>query len=201
MRSVRHCLWLAVLVASLLPATALGHGDESHADSPGSLVGPQSTEAAGGLGDLYEVLVKYPPGPAGPPMVLRVFVADDASNEPVPGAEVTLTLTGVKVLKITARPSDTLGIYQAEVSFPTDGDYEAVATVTRGEHIDLVTLGPIHVGTGGGTAAGEATAAFAAFGPDASAIEALAALTLLTLGGVALGFRWKRRRAARVRHA
>lgn len=199
MRSVRHCLRLAVLVACLLPATALGHGDESHTDSPGPLVGPQKT--AGGLGDLYEVLVKYPPGPAWLPIMLRVFVADNASNEPVAGAEITLTLTGVKVLKTTARPSDTLGIYQTEVSFPADGDYEAVASVTRGEHIDLVTLGAIHVGLGGGTAAGETTAALAALDLGAGTTAALAALVLLTLGGVALGVRWERRRAARVRHA
>jgi hypothetical protein len=202
MRSVRHGLALAVFFASLLPMSARGHGDDGHAVSPGPLVGPRSTQAAGGLGDLYEVLVKYPPGPAGPPAMLRVFVADGASNEAVPGAEVTLTLTGAKVFKTVARPSDTLGIYQAEVRFPADGDYAAVASVTRGEHIDLVTLGTIHVGPVGPVAVDEgAGAAITTSGPLGSGAGAIAALALLTLCGVAFGVRWERRRAARVRHA
>ena len=137
----------ALLILSLLlaPASALAHGGEDHGEKPAVNVGARAP-SAGGVGDLFEVLIKYAPAPAGKPTELKVFVADAKTNEPVSGAEVEFTFTGKGEFKATPSATDSPGVYLASVTFPSEGDFDAVASVSHGEDVDLITLGAVHAG-------------------------------------------------------
>ncbi|MFZ5469574.1 MAG: hypothetical protein ACOZIN_09065 [Myxococcota bacterium] len=137
-----------VLALSLLlpPAAVLAHGGEDHGEKKPTVSVGEKAPSAGGAGDLFEVLVKYKPTPAGEATELKVFVADVKTNEPISGAEVELTFTGKGELRATPTSTDSPGIYLASVTFPADGELDAVVSVSRGEEADLITLGTVRAG-------------------------------------------------------
>ncbi len=154
-RTVRRRRWLRATLTGLLlaPALALAHGGEPHGsartqhdDAPGHAHTARRA-AIWGTGDHFEVLLKHGPAPRGEPMELELFVADAQSNAPVEGAEVSLTLVRDRELLARAKPSELAGRYVAEVQLPGSGEYEAVASVGKDGHIDLVTLGAFEVAT------------------------------------------------------
>jgi hypothetical protein len=98
----------------------------------------------GATGDAFEVVLKHPAHGAGGKTPLRLFVAEVDSNAPVAGAQVELTLTGPSVQALKPR-MDSPGVYLAEAELPVGAEFVAVATVTRGEVVDVLALGAVHL--------------------------------------------------------
>lgn len=141
----RASVYLALSLL-LIPATALAHGGEDHSEKRPAANVAERAPSASGMGDLFEALIKYTPAPAGKPTELKVFIADARTNEPVSGAEVELTFTGKGEFKATPTATSSAGIYVASVRFPSEGDFDAVASVSRGEEVDLIALGAVRAG-------------------------------------------------------
>jgi hypothetical protein len=136
---------LCSLLLCLLAASALAHGGEDHgkASQPvGSMEG--ETHVLGATGDVFEVVLKHPEHGAGGKTPLRVYVAETDTNAPVSGAEVELTLTGPTVQALKPR-MDSPGAYQTEAELPVGAEFAAVATITRGEAVDVLALGVVHL--------------------------------------------------------
>jgi len=148
---------------AVVPATAVGlasvraaaHGDEPHGGGEAASAPARRPPSVGATGDLYEVLVKSQWAAAGEPVALRVFVADATSNLPVADAEVELTLHPAAAspssaippeIKVVAKPAGAPGLYGASVTFPGRGDVDVVASVARGDDVDLVALGALETG-------------------------------------------------------
>jgi hypothetical protein len=98
----------------------------------------------GATGDVFEVVLEHPLHGEGGKTPLRVFVAEADTNAPVSGAQVELTLTGPTVQKLTPK-MDSPGVYVAEAELPVGAEFAAVATVTRGESVDVLALGTVHL--------------------------------------------------------
>lgn len=136
---------LSPLLLCLLAAPAFAHGGEDHGDAPkpvSSLEG--GTHVLGATGDVFEVVLKHAEHGEGGKTPLRVFVAETDTNAPVSGAEVELTLTGPTVQALKPR-MDSPGVYQVEAELPVGAEFAAVATVTRGETVDVLALGVVHL--------------------------------------------------------
>lgn len=133
------------LLLCLLAAPAFAHGGEDHGDAPKPVNSQEGeTHVLGATGDLFEVVLKHPEHGEGGKTPLRVLVAETDTNAPVSGAEVELTLTGPTVQALKPK-MDSPGVYQVEAELPVGAEFAAVATVTRGEAVDVLALGVVHL--------------------------------------------------------
>lgn len=142
-------------VVSLASSVALAGGGDDHDHGPAKAAAPAAAgpSSTAGEGELYEVLVRYAPAAPQKTLDLQIFVADVGSNEPVAGAEVELTVTGKQAVTVAVKATDRPGIYAATFTPPAEGEYDVVASVTRGDDADLVAVGAIRSGLPEGDAA------------------------------------------------
>lgn len=177
---------LFCVLLCLLAAPALAHGGEDHGEAPRPAVGSPrgETHVLGATGDVFEVVIEHPQHGEGGKTPVRVFVAEADTNAPVSGAQVELTLTGPTLQKLTPRMGSP-GVYLAEAELPVGAEFAAVTTVTRGEAVDVLALGTVHL---------EPEESTAASGEHSSARWPLAVGGLGVLGLVAWGAarrRWR----------
>jgi hypothetical protein len=153
-------MFLALTAWTALPRVL--HASETQglsSTSPAPPIAPTRLVSTSATGDLYQLLLKYEPVPAGQPTAFIVSVRDLQSGAPITGAAVELRLVNAHAeLRPSLPPTAEPGNYTATVTFPVDGDYETVAQVTRNGEIDLVLLETVRVGALPGTAAGAAHA-------------------------------------------
>lgn len=137
---------LSCVLLCLLASQVLAHGGEDHGEEPRPAVGSAQGEAhvLGATGDVFEVVLEHPRHGEGGRTPLRVFVAEVDTNAPVSGAQVELTLTGPTLQKLTPRMGSP-GVYLAEAELPVGAEFAAAATVTRGEAMDVLALGTVHL--------------------------------------------------------
>ena len=179
----RGCFLLLWLLAS----SALAHGGEDHGEAPAPVASMHGeVHALGAIGDVFEVVLKHPAHGEGGKTPLRVFVAEVDTNAPVSGAQVELTLTGPSVQALK-RKMVSPGVYLAEAELPVDAEFAAVATVTRGETVDVLSLGMVHLEP-------EEVAAGLSAG---SGKGGLIVAGLVGLAGLAFCFGWVARRMRR----
>jgi hypothetical protein len=137
------------VLALVAPLAAMAHGGEDHGapPPPSATSGSEASraESPGGLGELFEVLLKHDTATATVPVDLRVYVADARTNAPVESAVVALTFVGVGETQVKVEKPSGPGVYATAVTFPREGEYEAVAHVTHEGKVDLVTLGTVQV--------------------------------------------------------
>ncbi|XXF75170.1 FixH family protein [Myxococcaceae bacterium GXIMD 01537] len=177
-------LWLC---AAGLPGLAGAHGGEDHGEkAPVPMAGARGPSVAA-TGEAFEVLVKAPEAEPGHPAELQVFVADPRTNAPLEGARVELSFLGAGEVKVAAAASGSPGIYTATTTFPSEGDWEALATVKRGSASEVLSLGPWTV---------EHAPEHAEEHPEGGSASKTAGLVLLGLGAVGTGM-WAVRRARR----
>lgn len=130
-----------LLLASALPGLAAAHGGEDHGEKPAPTAQVQGV-SAGAMGDTFEVLVKAAESEPNEATALHVFISDARTNAPLKGAEVELSFLGASEVKLPATPSGSEGIYEASTTFPSEGQWEAMATVRRGSATEVLSLGP-----------------------------------------------------------
>jgi hypothetical protein len=180
--------WLFIL-AWLLASPALAHGGEDHGEPQAPVASMQGeVHTLGTTGDAFEVLLKHPAHGEGGKTLLRLFVAEADSNAPVSGAQVELTLTGPSVQALKPK-MDAPGVYLAEADLPVEAEFAAVATITRGETVDVLSLGTVHV---------ESEEHAATARSDAHSYGWGLALGVAGLGVMVLGAWWLARRMRRV---
>ena len=151
---------LALAAWTALPCALLASANQGPSTTPpASPIAPTRLVSTSAPGDLYQLLLKYEPVPAGQPTAFTVSVRDLQSGAPITGAAVELRLVNAHAeLRPSLPPTAAPGHYTATVTFPVDGDYEAVAKVTRNGEIDLIRFETVRVGALPGTAAGAAHA-------------------------------------------
>lgn len=131
-----------LLLASTLPGLAAAHGGEDHGDAKPAPAAMVQGVSAGAMGETFEVLVKAAESEPNEATALRVFVSDARTNAPMQGAQVELSFLGESEVKLPAAPAESTGIYTASATFPSEGSWEAMATVRRGNATEVLSLGP-----------------------------------------------------------
>jgi hypothetical protein len=142
------------------------------------------------MGETFEVLVKAAESEPNEATALRVFVSDARTNAPLAGAEVELSFLGASEVKLAAKASGSAGIYTGAATFPSEGAWEALATVRRGSAEEVLSLGPWKVEEAHAHAEEAAHA-------EGAGLK-LPLLSLLGLGAVGAGL-WALRRTLRAR--
>jgi len=136
--------WMGVLVCLSLPLAAGAHEGEAHGKAPEVATPGEALHVLAATGDVFEVVLKHPEHAEGPKTPVRVLVAESATNAPVSGAQVELTLTGASVQSLVSR-MESPGVYVVEAELVPEVELAAVATVTRGDAVDVLALGTVHV--------------------------------------------------------
>jgi hypothetical protein len=116
-RALRPLAVAAVAVLAALPAA----GQEPQAASSAA---PNAPRVVSGSNESYEAVLKYPPVSAGGEMSGRLYLSEFATNRPISGARVRLTVpeTGAR---FEARSTSSAGTYALPLRFPRDGRYQA----------------------------------------------------------------------------
>ncbi|WP_224364930.1 hypothetical protein [Hyalangium versicolor] len=136
--------WLCLL-CWMVAAPALAHGGEEHGEaSPPVASARGDAHVLGATGDVFEVVLEHPEHGEGGRTPVRVLVAETDTNAPVLGAQVELTLTGPSVQKLAPK-MDSPGVYLADAELPVGAEFAAVVTVTRGDAVDVLSLGMVHL--------------------------------------------------------
>nr|BDT31447.1 LPXTG cell wall anchor domain-containing protein [Myxococcus sp. MH1] len=138
--SSKHAVWMCALLA--LPA--LAHEGESHGGPVVSSGVRDAQHVLAATGDVFEVVLKHPEHSETPKTQVRIWVAETETNAPVSGAQVELTLTGSTVQKLPARMLSA-GVYETEALLEPETEWAAVVTVTRGNDVDVLALGTVHL--------------------------------------------------------
>jgi hypothetical protein len=141
-----HVILLLLLTALLGPGLAGAHGGEDHAGET------QSQGTAGAhyfstfaASEQFELLLRYEPLHPGEPAHLRLFIADFATNVPIRGAKLALTVPEDSKVTLTTTEQGP-GEYLIEGNFPQKQAYSLTVTVAAGEKADLLLLKGIAVG-------------------------------------------------------
>ncbi len=140
---MRRMGWMLLAVAVGLPAVARAHEGEDHG-APTVSTANAGMHVLAATGDVFEVVLKHAEHAEGPKTAMRMLVSETDTNAPVSGAQVELTLTGPAVLALTPL-MESPGIYVAEAELAPEVEFAAVATVTRGDAVDVLALGTVHV--------------------------------------------------------
>jgi RND family efflux transporter MFP subunit len=177
-----------------LPARGFTHGGEQHGPEkpPAAVTARAGLRVVSAQTDNFELVVKYPERRAAENVPLRVLLSDYATNRPVEGATVELEFSGLgKVGKVTAqaRAARVPGIYEASATFPKDGSYELVASISAGDVVDLIPVKGVEIGSA--RLAGQTAEGHAHHGVPWSWLLAAAAVVGLVLIVAVL---WRRRR-------
>ena len=147
---------LAAVLSSVAPAWA--HGDEPHGDAAAPAV-RDGASVASALSPAFEVVLVVPARTAASPLHGTLYLADFASNAPVAGATLTLTVPGrTDTLRVT--PTAEPGVYSVEgPALPTTAQSFALR-VSAGDARALVLLAlPAAAAATGGTASPEGASA------------------------------------------
>lgn len=146
-------LWCLVLGG---PGRAWAHGGEDHG---GGTTAPGATSfSVAALSEQFELLLRFQPLKKGEPAHLQLFVSDYATNAPIQGAQLTLTVPEAPGEKFTATPQGP-GVYLVEGRFPANQKYSLTVNIVAGERADLLLLEGIEVGKELPVAAAPAAAA------------------------------------------
>lgn len=106
------------------------------------LTGPE-LRSLSGLGENYEIILKYSPFTTGNDVSLSVYILDKATNEPVQGAILSGSMSsGSESLSCTfTETSPSLaGVYQGTIRVVGDEPYSWLFEVSHGDKDDLIAL-------------------------------------------------------------
>jgi hypothetical protein len=130
---------LSILLSSVFLASSFAHGGEDHGEKKVvAPTGQMNVKVADT--DAVEVVVKYPTPKPAEELSLLVYLTDVKTNAPVEGARLSLAMNYVhpgqsneersghvhaapQHIEAVASPTDTLGVYEAKVTFPDVGEY------------------------------------------------------------------------------
>ena len=129
----------------LVPFMILGHDGEDHnnANKPATTaVGYFSSEA---FSDKYELLMKYASIMPGKEAVLRLFISNYNTNQPIDTASIQLSVSGNSNIKLLAHRMDR-GIYEVSGIFPEKKNYNITININSPLGADLLLFKDIAIG-------------------------------------------------------
>ena len=142
----RIAAWLATSILAV--GVVAAHGGEDHGPpAPAAGTAPQSVFSLTDTSDTFELVAEHHRLETGKPQRVYVYLSDFQTNRPVSGVSIRFDLSGPATVTIVAKPTDEPGVYEAEVTWPADGEYQAAVTITSKATTDQLTLGPFRVGT------------------------------------------------------
>lgn len=150
MRSLRRTLLcLAFATQALAAVRVAAHGDEDHGQAPPPPSATADLRNATATTTAIELVVRWPAKAAADgPLPLRVLASDWATNAPLEGAQIELTLSTPGQADVTesARATKSPGVYQGDVRLAADAHYALSATIVAGELVDVVAIPDVEVG-------------------------------------------------------
>jgi hypothetical protein len=138
---------MILILCGILLNFAQAHEGEKHAEPEAASVPipTEGLETASATSDTFELVIKHPLLEPNKNEKLTLYLNDFASNEPIPEATILIHLQEAKE-PITATPTNVPGIYEATLSFPTQGDAVLTASIKTKEYEDSLMVSGIKVG-------------------------------------------------------
>ncbi len=147
----RRCAFvtLLILTSAVCAPISFAHGGEDHGEKGAAAVsiGAATSAHVAHAGD-WEVVVKHPSVAPDAETGARVFVSRFETNEPIAGARVVVTLTGVGAapIEVAATAADALpGMYEAKLPALPEGAYQLAARVEHGGQTATAEYGALHI--------------------------------------------------------
>lgn len=180
---------LAAALLSLSPG-ARAHGGEDHGAAPPPPAATDGMRKASTSTSSVEVVVRWPAQDAGKEMPFRILLSDYATNSPIEGGTIDVTLSGPGGSEVATKASAASpGVYEAKLVPKQNGAHALSMTVSAGELVDIVALSGIEVGP---PSENEVATLPHEHGIPWATIAALAVLVVVVL--VVAGFVLRRRR-------
>lgn len=137
---MRASRWVVLLAGLSLPV--LAHEGAAHGE-PASMSG-ETRHVLSATGDVFEVVLKHPEHSEAEKTPVLLWVADVETNAPVSSAQLELTLTGSTMQTLVPKLQSP-GVYVADAELLPGAELAAVVTVTRGNDLDVLALGTVHL--------------------------------------------------------
>ena len=135
--STARPLLLLLAVLTLAPR-AWAHGGEDHGPPPAAAVQAPGSRLVETQTDAFEGVLKFQAAEVKEPLPLRLFLTNFATNAPLTGATVKISIADLG-LDVAATPSATVpGLYQATLSPGKAGTFPAVVSVTTPDTSDIL---------------------------------------------------------------
>lgn len=147
--------WPGLLFCALILFSA----GKVHANPPAAPAGQTGAElrSLSGLGENFEVILKFPSFKTGSDVPLTAYVLDSVTNEPIKGAALSGGMSsGSESITVTFKdtPESTPGAYAGQVRVLSEKPYSWLFDISRGEKTDLVAIDGFKAGgDSGGTPA------------------------------------------------
>lgn len=139
---MRAARWWVLMACMSLPA--LAHEGAAHGDTATASVPGEAWHVLSATGEVFEVVLKHPEHSEAAKTPVRLWVADVETNAPVSSAHLELTLTGSTVQTLAPK-LESPGVYVADAELLPGAELAAVVTVTRGNDLDVLALGTVHL--------------------------------------------------------
>lgn len=136
---------LLLVVPTILPTLAHAHGGEDHGTAPPPPSATEGVRVAVATTSAVELVLRWPAEGSAKEIPFRVLASDFASNAPIEGASIELAFTGAGDATVMAKATSSPGVYEAPVKLPLDGIYNATATITAGELVDVAAFKKLEI--------------------------------------------------------
>jgi RND family efflux transporter MFP subunit len=121
------------------------HGGEDHGDAKKAMASASSYFSSEAFSDKYELLVKYVSVIPGKEAVLKLFISDYNTNNPLDSASLNITVASNPNIKVTVLKIEK-GIYELKAIFPEKKAYNLVVNVNSAYGADLIQISNIEIG-------------------------------------------------------
>lgn len=129
-----------------LPLLSFAHEGEVHpGEKKAATTGAVTYFSSEAFSDKYELLVKYNPIIPGKESVLKLFISDYNTNQPLDSAALQITVAAHPKIKVTVSKTDK-GVYELNANFPEKKAYNLVVNINSNAGADLIQLNNIEAG-------------------------------------------------------
>jgi len=135
------CIFLLLMV----PLLSVAHEGEDHNNAKKTAATTASYFSSETISDKYELLLKYTTIAPGKEGLLRLFVSNYNTNQPVDSATLDLSVSGNSNIKLSASRLDN-GIYEIRGIFPEKKNYNIAININSLLGADLLLFKDIAIG-------------------------------------------------------
>ncbi len=129
-----------------LPLLSFAHEGEVHpGEKKAAATGTATYFSSEAFSDKYELLVKYNPIVPGKEAILKLFISDYNTNQPLDSASLQVTVAANPNIKVTVSKTDK-GVYELKAIFPEKKAYNLVVNINSNAGADLLQLNTIEAG-------------------------------------------------------
>lgn len=136
---------IIILFFMLLSTLSHAHDGDDHGNASETAATGAAYFSSEAFSDKYELLIKYAPITAGSEGILRLFISNYNTNQPVDSASLQLSISGNANIKLQARRLEP-GIYELKGTFPENQNYNIAININGPLGADLLLCKDIAVG-------------------------------------------------------